>query len=296
MSSKRPTRDTVEGRAYLDLQNAARRAGRDTAECLSLYALECFLARLASSIYANNFVLKGGVLLATFAVRRPTRDIDLHASGFMGDIDEIVSRAREIAAIDRADGFVFDLATIRGETIRDEDDYPGVRVSLTGRLAAAAIIFHLDVNFGDPIWPEPAVTKLPLLLGGELPIRGYPVHMVLAEKIVTAISRGRVNTRWRDFLDITNIARHNAVDGNDLCTALRVVSEYRKVPLIPLAIALDAMAPIAQNRWAAWRRKQRLQDRTPLEFQHLIDTCVVFADPAITGAALEQGWNGEQWS
>ncbi len=295
MSSKRPTRDTLEGRTYLDLQNAARRAGRDTAEYLSLYALECFLARLASSTYANDFVLKGGVLLAAFAVRRPTRDIDLHATGFTGDITEVVSRTREIAAIDRADGLVFDLTTIRGGTIRDEDDCSGVRVSITGQLAAAAITFHLDVNFGDPIWPKPTMTKLPLLLGGDLPIRGYPIHMVLAEKIVTAISRGRASTRWRDFLDITNIALHNAVDGNNLCTALRVVSDHREVPLMPLATALDAMAPIAQNRWAAWRRKQRLQDTAPSDFQHLIDNCITFADPAIAGVASEKAWNGEQW-
>lgn len=40
MTPKRPTRDTVEGRAYLDIQNAARRAGRTTGEYLVLYALE----------------------------------------------------------------------------------------------------------------------------------------------------------------------------------------------------------------------------------------------------------------
>lgn len=88
MTPKRPTRQTVEGRAYLDLQNAARRAGRDTSEYLTLYALEGFLARLAASRYADDLVLKGGVLLAAYAARRPTRDIDLQARGFTGDIDE----------------------------------------------------------------------------------------------------------------------------------------------------------------------------------------------------------------
>ena len=46
-ASRRPTRATVEGRAYLDLQNLARRQQRPTDELHQLYALEGFLARLA---------------------------------------------------------------------------------------------------------------------------------------------------------------------------------------------------------------------------------------------------------
>ncbi|MET8122970.1 hypothetical protein [Micromonospora sp. NPDC005291] len=44
----RPTRSTVGGRAYLDLQNLARRTGRPTDELHQVYALEGFLARLSS--------------------------------------------------------------------------------------------------------------------------------------------------------------------------------------------------------------------------------------------------------
>ncbi len=45
----RPTRATAGGRAYLDLQNLARRERRSTQELLVLYVLERFLARLAIS-------------------------------------------------------------------------------------------------------------------------------------------------------------------------------------------------------------------------------------------------------
>jgi len=71
----RPTRATVAGRAYLDLQNLARRQGRPTDELHQIYALEGFLARLVVSPYADRFVLKGGVLLAAYDTRRPTRDL-----------------------------------------------------------------------------------------------------------------------------------------------------------------------------------------------------------------------------
>ena len=45
MTPSRPTRATVDGRAYLDLQNLARRQHRPTDELHQLYALEGFLAR-----------------------------------------------------------------------------------------------------------------------------------------------------------------------------------------------------------------------------------------------------------
>ena len=76
---KRPTRNTEAGRRYLDLQREAKRTGRPTDELIQLYALECFLDRVAHSAYADRFVLKGGVLLAALEARRPTRDIDFAA-------------------------------------------------------------------------------------------------------------------------------------------------------------------------------------------------------------------------
>jgi hypothetical protein len=44
---------------------------------MRLYALEGLLARLAISRHSTQLILKGGVLLAAYATRRATRDIDL---------------------------------------------------------------------------------------------------------------------------------------------------------------------------------------------------------------------------
>jgi hypothetical protein len=63
--------------------------------------------------------------------------------------------------------------------------------------------------------------------------------MVHAEKIVTAIGRGTVNTRWRDFADIYMLARHHAINGRALAGAIRRVAEHRKVRLLPLTQTLD---------------------------------------------------------
>ena len=79
MSPPAPSRETPAGRAYNDLRNLAKRHNRDPAEYITMYALEGFLARLSASELALDFVLKGGVLMAAFADRRPTRDIDFAA-------------------------------------------------------------------------------------------------------------------------------------------------------------------------------------------------------------------------
>jgi hypothetical protein len=151
----RPTRTTVAGRAYLDLQNLARRQGRPTDELHQTYALEGFLARLTVSPYAEKLVLKGGVLLAAYDTRRPTRDVDLQGRHISNDTEQVLEIVQTIARIDLDDGLVFDADHASAEAIRDEDIYSGARVTLTGELSAARLAFHVDVNVGDPIWPAP---------------------------------------------------------------------------------------------------------------------------------------------
>jgi hypothetical protein len=91
VSGTRPTRATVAGRTYLDLQNLARRQRRPTDELHQLYALEGFLARLAVSPYADQLVLKGGVLLAAYDTRRPTRDVDLQGQRMSNKSDDVLT-------------------------------------------------------------------------------------------------------------------------------------------------------------------------------------------------------------
>jgi len=228
-SSSRPTRATVAGRAYLDLQNLARRQRRPTDELHQLYALEGFLARLTVSAHANKLVLKGGVLLAAYDARRPTRDIDMQARAVAGERDDVLDRVRQIAAIRIDDGLVFDADAAAAEIIRDEDEHSGVRVTLTATLASAKLSLHVDVNIGDPIWPAPREIDLPRLLGGTITLAGYPLQMVYAEKIITALQRGTINTRWRDFADLYLLTARHTVDGADLHRALTEVAAYRHV-------------------------------------------------------------------
>lgn len=139
---------------------------RPVQELQTLYVLEALLARIAASSHRDDFVLKGGVLLAAFAARRPTKDIDLHATGFSDDADEVAERVLAIATIELSDGVVFDVDSITASVIRDgdPDEHAGVRVRLVGLLGRARLTVGIDINFGDPIWPEPQHIELPRIV------------------------------------------------------------------------------------------------------------------------------------
>jgi len=51
-------------------------------------------------------------------------------------------------------------------------------------------------------------------------VRGYPLEMVLAEKVPTAIARGTANTRWRDFVDLYSPANRHRVSGTTFRASL----------------------------------------------------------------------------
>ena len=276
-----PTRATAAGTAYLDLRKLARNSGRSTDELFQLYALEGFLGRLTTSQHANKLVLKGGVLLAACNTRRPTRDIDFAASDIDGDLASLRSTTNEILAINLHDGLQFDQTATAIEPTREEDVYAGARAKISGTLSTAQVRFHVDFNIGDPLWPEPQPIQLPRLLGGTpISIVGYRVELILAEKIVTALQRGTANTRWRDFVDIAELSSRE-INSDDLAESIRRVAASRQVELSPLSEPLRGFADLAQSRWAAWRRKQRLNN-TPESFADLLDDVIAFSDPHLS--------------
>jgi hypothetical protein len=281
-------KSTVAGRTYLALQKKARADGRPTDELLQLLALETFVDRMSTSPAAKDLVLKGGVLLAAYDMRRPTRDVDVSARGLSNSVQATTELVRTILGQERDDGWTF--GAMSGESIREEDEYSGVRVAVAGELATARITFHVDVNFGDPISPGPAQVAVPRLLGGSISVRGYPLAMVHAEKIVTAVQRGIANTRWRDYADIYLLSGRHAVSAMELSTAIATVAAHRQADMTLLSEALDGFAPLAQARWSAWVRRQRMQDRLPLEFAELLAAVMAFADPLVGGNAGAKQW------
>ena len=288
-----PQHGTPAGDASIAIRRLARQAGGDVQELMTLYALEGLLARIALSQYRDDFVLKGGVLLAAFAARRPTKDIDLQATRLTGDPEEVAERVRIIAALEVDDGLAFDLASVTAMTIREEDEYAGVRVKLTATLGTARLTVGIDVNFGDPIWPAPLLVDLPRVVPLGLPpvtLLGYPLTMVLAEKVVTAIDRGIANTRWRDFADVYVLTRLHPVGAAEFRASVKTVAEYRNVAFTPLLPALAPMGDWAQQRWRAWRTRSHREHELPGAFADVLAAVAGFADPVLSETAVGQ-WN-----
>jgi hypothetical protein len=123
------------------------------------------------------------------------------------------------------------------------------------------------------------------------------VEMVLAEKIVTCIARGTANSRWRDFVDIYTLVNRHPIDGPTLRQSVNRVATHRDVTLVPLKSVLEGYAEIAQQRWLAWLRKQRLDSAIPNEFAAVLELVGVFADPVIAGPAIKT-WlpSDRQWN
>jgi hypothetical protein len=97
---------------------------------MTLYVVERWLARLSASPYADQFVIKGGMVLAAYDARRPTADLDALARSVANDEAAVLSRVAEIARLAPSidDGVVY----------RTETATARVRVASVIRLFGAA--------------------------------------------------------------------------------------------------------------------------------------------------------------
>jgi hypothetical protein len=121
-------------------------------------------------------------------------------------------------------------------------------------------------------------------------VLGYPMTMVLGEKLVTAIGRGGANTRWRDFGDLYRIINAHSVNANGLRASMRTIADYRQAALSPLLPALAAMPDSAQARWARWRSRTGNTD-LPEGLSEVLEAVSEFADPVIRGEVDAETWD-----
>ncbi len=248
------------------LSRLARERGEDFQSVLTRYANERFLFRLASSVYAQRFVLKGASLFSVWTGRphRATRDLDL--LGF-GDLEEEVVRQifAEVLAVDVPDdGVRFGSGTLVVGLIREEQEYGGVRLEFVARVTNAKVRLQVDVGFGDAITPEAATIDYPTLLESPAPqLRAYPRETVVAEKLEAMVRLGMANSRLKDFYDLFVLARDFDFDGESLVRAIRATFERRKTPLpvvLPVALTKDfAEDPMKKSQWSGFVRKSGVE-------------------------------------
>ncbi|MEE2035764.1 nucleotidyl transferase AbiEii/AbiGii toxin family protein [Nocardiopsis sp. CT-R113] len=273
---------------FRQIQKKARAAsaaeGRPvpTAEYLTRHALESFLDRLTRTAHKDDFVLKGGILLAVYGVRRPTKDVDSEAIRTTVTPEVITQVIRDVAGVRVDDGLVFDLTTVNVREIRDQADYPGLRMRVTAHIGSQRTVVAWDISTGDPIVPSPKPVRLPRILGDRIEMLGYAPETTLAEKGVTILERGITSTRWRDFVDIVQLAAQHDIDGELLLESARAVARYRKVELAPISPVIEGYGAVGQTKWAAWRRKEGLEDISEADLDDQMAKVAEVIDPVFS--------------
>lgn len=247
------------------LLNLARERREDFQAILTRYAVERLLYRLSVSKYKEQFLLKGAMLFFVWSgqLYRPTRDLDLLGSG-----ENSIPRMRKIfgeickVPVDD-DGLKFLRSTIRGTRIRENEEYEGVRLTLTARLASARISVQVDIAFGDAVKSEAKEEEFPTLLALPAPrLKIYPREAVVAEKFQIMVALGIANSRMKDFSDVWTLARTFPFEGGALGEAIAATFARRHTALPtapPLALTPEFSEDRAkQAQWKAFLERGQL--------------------------------------
>lgn len=212
------------------LKNMAKQKNISAQLVLQNYMLERLLERVSVSKYHDNFILKGGFLIAAMVGldTRATMDMDATLKGYPVNEETVQKMFEEICAIELNDDVTFTFRQI-GE-IREGDEYTGYRVALTADYPPMAVPLKLDITTGDKITPKEIEYSFKLLLEDRsISILAYNLETILAEKLETVISRSDQNTRPRDYYDIyvlMKLQSHN-VDLSSLKDALAATCNKR---------------------------------------------------------------------
>lgn len=212
------------------LKNMAKEKNVSAQLVLQNYMLERLLERVSVSPYHDNFILKGGFLIAAMVGldTRTTMDMDATIKGYPVNEETIRKMFEEICSIELEDDVVFSFCSI-GE-IREGDEYTGYRVALTAKFSPMAVPLKLDITTGDKITPKEIEYSFKLLLEDRsISVLAYNLETILAEKLETVISRSVQNTRPRDYYDIyilMKLQSHN-IDISSLRSALDATAQKR---------------------------------------------------------------------
>ena len=212
------------------IKNIAKEKHMSAQLIMQNFMLERLLERISVSKYQQNFILKGGFLIAAMVGldTRATMDMDATIKGLPVNEQTVREMFEEICKIELADDVTFSFRSI-GE-IREGDEYTGYRVSLSANYPPMAVPLKLDITTGDKITPKEIEYQFKLLLEGRsISVLAYNLETIMAEKLETVITRGDQNTRPRDYYDIYILTKLQCsnIEPNALKAALNATTEKR---------------------------------------------------------------------
>ena len=273
------------------LLNRARRDQRPFNELLQYYAMERFLYRMSQSVHADQFILKGALMLRVWRspTLRPTMDIDLLGKTNTDEYN-LVEQFRDILAVDVGeDGLIFDSDSIKTERIAEDADYEGTRILFSGKLGTARILMQIDIGFGDVVYPGVEKADLPTIL--DFPAARmlcYSRESLISEKCEVMVKRGELNSRMKDFYDIWMLSRQFNFVGTTLAEAIRLTFKKRGTTVPPeFEILRESFLESKQIQWMAFRKKLK-QEYLPEEFKEITIAIYKFLTPIVAAISSNQ--------
>ena len=212
------------------LLNLAMTRKEDFNAILVRYGNERLLYRLSRTRHGKQFIQKGAALFVLWLgrVHRPTRDLDLLATGRINQ-SVLIGIFQDLCTMPvQPDGLKFDSASIAVTEIQEGQAYHGLRVKLRGFLGTARLNLQVDIGLGDSLSQKAEEVAYPTLLDMPAPqMKVYPRETAIAEKLDAMLERGIKNSRMKDYFDIAMLARHFAFDGTTLHTAITATLKRR---------------------------------------------------------------------
>ena len=261
------------------VKNIAKEKNISAALVLQNYMLERFLERVSLSRYRENYIIKGGFLIASMVGldSRATMDMDATIKGYPVDENTIQKMIEEIISIPVDDSILFRLKSIR--EIREGDEYTGYRVALSANYEKMAVPLKLDITTGDKITPSEIEFSYKLMMEERsISVLAYNLSTILAEKLETIISRGDQNTRPRDYYDVfilsklktDNVKMQDLKDAFFATTKKRgstdVVNNYKAI------MEVVRKSEVMKRQWNDYRKE--FEYASEIEFEDTCDTVI----------------------
>ena len=241
------------------LKNISREKNVDFNSVMRFYMYDRFVERLSKSKYKDNFILKGGFYLSKlFGIdNRSTMDIDTGIRKAEFTEENLIKMINEIISIDVGDNVKFKIE--KTESIRDEDEYGGLRITINFMLENIKDKFHIDLATGDPIYPRPDNYRYESLIGDEIyKVWSYNLETVLAEKIETILSKLETSSRMKDYYDIYLIykLKFDKIDKEKFRGAVEKTFNTRKFDADLIAkLNIVKESKVLKDKWISYSRK-----------------------------------------
>lgn len=239
---------------------------------LKFYMYDRFIERLSKSKYRDNIVLKGGFYLSSlFGIEnRSTIDIDAAIRKAEFTEDNLLKMITEIINVDVDDNVVFKINET--SSIRDEDEYGGLRVTIDFQLENVKDKFHIDMATGDPIYPRPDSYNYKSLIEKKTyQVWTYTAETVLAEKLETILNKLDTSSRMKDYYDIYLIYKFKFAELNkeNFMMAVKKTFEKRKFQgsLIG-SLNVIKQSSILKEKWSNYARKNNYAKE--IEFEEIL--------------------------